>query len=307
MRPSGALKVLIAPSSFAAHESAPVARLEGAGFEPVRNPYGRMLAKNELAGLLNGVSGVIAGLERYDDGILNMPGLKVISRCGSGISNIDLGAAERLGVMVLSTPAGPVTAVAELTVGAMICLLRNLSLMDKEMHEGRWNKRIGAGLNGKKVAIVGFGRIGRKVAELLKPFGARMTAVDPYFKEAGGVKASTLDEALKEADIITLHLSGEEEIIGAREFSLMKDGAFLLNAARGPLVNEDALIKALEAGRLKGAWLDTFSEEPYTGPLDGFPQVLLTPHAGSYTGECRRAMEMEAVENLIAAFAGMRP
>jgi len=111
-----------------------------------------------------------------------------------------------------------------------------------------------------------------------------------------------LDAALPQADVITLHASGETEILGENEFSLIKPGTFLLNAGRGGLVNEDCLCRALNSGVLAGAWLDVFSEEPYTGPLTKYPQVVLTPHVGSFTVECRRRMEMEAVENLLEAF-----
>jgi D-3-phosphoglycerate dehydrogenase len=216
---------------------------------------------------------------------------------------VDLEAAKKLGIKVCNTPYGPTTAVAELTLGVMICMLRLVSQMDKAMHEGKWTKRIGVQLEGKTVAIIGFGRIGRKVASLLKPFRVTLIVVDPDLQgKVDGVKVLSLNKALTEADIITIHLSGEQQIIGDNEFKCIKDGAFLLNVARGGTINEESLIRALENGKIAGAWLDTFSTEPYTGPLINYPQVILTPHVGSYTLECRRSMEMEAVENLIEAF-----
>ena len=114
----------------------------------------------------------------------------------------------------------------------------------------------------------------------------------------------SLEEALSQADIVTLHLSGEKEIIGQREFKLMKGGVYLLNASRGGLVDESALIEAIEDGKIAGAWLDSFNEEPYNGPLNRYSQVILTPHVGSYTSECRLCMENEAVENLIKGLKG---
>jgi len=114
----------------------------------------------------------------------------------------------------------------------------------------------------------------------------------------------SLEEALPQADIVTLHLSGEKEIIGQREFKLMKDGAYLMNASRGGIVDEHALIEAIESGRIAGAWLDSFNDEPYNGPLNKYSQVILTPHVGSYTSECRLCMENEAVGNLLRGLKG---
>jgi D-3-phosphoglycerate dehydrogenase len=177
--------------------------------------------------------------------------------------------------------------------------------MDRDLHEGRWNKKIGVQLKGKTVAIIGLGRIGKRVAGLLRHFDARVIGVDPDIKEClQGIEIMPLDKALKVADIIILHASGESQVIGENEFSLIKDGAFLLNAARGILIDEESLVKALEQGKIKGAWIDTFDIEPYIGPLKKYPQVILTPHIGSYTLECRKSMEMEAVNNLISAFHG---
>lgn len=114
----------------------------------------------------------------------------------------------------------------------------------------------------------------------------------------------SLEEALPQADIVTLHLSGEKEIIGQREFKLMKDGAYLLNASRGSAIDESSLIEAIENGKIAGAWLDSFNEEPYNGPLNRYSQIILTPHVGSYTYECRLCMENEAVENLLCGLKG---
>lgn len=295
-------KTLIGPSSFAALNPAPMDMLIKAGFEVVNNPFGRKLTKQELIELLPGVTGLIAGLEPLDREVMSKSKLKVISRCGSGLSNIDLEAAEELGIKVCSTPHGPTSAVAELTLGALLSLLRMIPLMDRDIHEGRWNKKIGTQLEGKTIVIIGFGRIGRRLAELLAPFKTRILVVDPFlqdFKE--DLPVLTLEEALPQADIVTLHLSGETRIIAEKEFNLIKRGAFLLNAARGDLIDEDALIRSLQEGKIQGAWIDTFNQEPYSGPLTKFEQVILTPHIGSYTIECRRSMETEAVENLLSA------
>jgi len=298
------IKVFIGPSSFGAEDQRPLICLKDAGFEIIKNSYKRRLTKEELLKFLtDDVAGLIAGLETIDREVLEKTNLKAISRCGAGISNVDLEAAKEFGIKVCYTPFGPTTAVAELTVAALLSLLRSVHIMNSDLHRGQWTKITGHQLEGKTVAIVGFGRIGRKVASLLASFGVKILAVDMNSAEmVDGVKFCSLKKAVAEADIISVHISGNEEVIGKNEFELMKEGAFLLNAARGEVINEDALIQALESGKIQGAWLDTFVNEPYSGRLQKYPQVLLTPHVGSYTVEGRANMEMDTVHNLIAAF-----
>ena len=295
-------RILIGPSSFAAVDAAPLERLRAAGFDIVPNPFGRKLSEQEVGELLVGVTGLIAGLEPLHRAVLERSELRVISRCGAGMSNVDLEAAADLGIAVRSTPDAPTTAVAELTLGAMLALLRHIVPMNAALHEGRWARVIGAQLEGRTVAVIGCGRIGRRVGALVSAFGARVVAVDP--QPAGvdpAMPVASLGEALAIADIVTVHASGEATILGAAELSTLKPGALVLNCGRGGLVDEAALCAALDSGRVSGAWVDTFGDEPYSGPLSAYPQVLLTPHIGSYTDECRRRMEMEAVENLLEA------
>lgn len=294
------IKVLIGPSSFAALDRYPMDLLIENGFEVIDNPFKRKLTKKELLNLLSeDVTALIAGLEPLDREVLEKTKLKVISRVGSGLSNIDLDAAKEFGIEVRYTPYGPTNAVAELSVGIMLNIIRMVPQMNKALHSKQWNKMIGSQLEGKNVVIIGFGRIGRRVAELLSAFGVKLLIVDPYIESLDSFSLVSLEEALPIADIITLHSSGESCIIGDAEFGLVKKGVFILNAARGGLVSEAALIKALNKGVVAGAWLDTFETEPYTGPLIKYDQVVLTPHIGSYAAECRRRMETEAVENLI--------
>ncbi|MDP2664263.1 MAG: phosphoglycerate dehydrogenase [bacterium] len=279
-------------------------KLKEQGYEVVQNPFKRKLTKEELFNLLQpSVIGLIAGLEPLDREVLQKSSLKVISRCGSGMSNVDLKAAEDLGIKVFSTPNGPTRAVAELTVGALLSLLRNIPQMNDSLHSGLWDKKTGSELFGKTIAILGFGRIGRAVAQLVLAFGAHVYAVDPFFSGLlpQGVVLKPLEEALKEAHIITIHCDGNKPILGNEQFQKMKEGSYLLNAARGELVDELSLVQALEVGKIRGAWLDTFSTEPYQGALTSYKQVILTPHIGSYTTECRQTMETAAVDNLLTA------
>jgi len=297
-------KILLGPSSFAETDKSPVIRLQNAGYEIIDNPFRRKLTKAELFELLTpDVVGIIAGLEPLDREVLEFSSLKAISRVGSGMSNVDQPAALELGIAVCSTPNGPLEAVAELTIGALLSLMRKIAQMDRALHSGKWEKRIGVQLEGKTVAIIGYGRIGRRVAELLKPFRVRILVVDPFLDPGTlqDIELVPLDEALQLADIVTLHNSGEVCLLGEREFGILKKGAFLLNVARGGLIDEEAMISALDAGSIGGVWLDTFGTEPYSGALCGRGNVQLTPHVGSYTLECRQQMEMEAVDNLLGA------
>lgn len=297
------IKVLLGPSTFAEMDKMPLERLTAAGFEVINNPYRRKLTEEELLKLLPGVEGLIAGLEPLNRRVLEASCLKVISRCGSGLSNVDLQAAEEMGIIVRSTPSGPTTAVAELTIGCLLSLLRQIPQMNQALHQKSWSKRIGRQLQGACVAVIGFGRIGRKVGQLLSACGANVVAVDPLFAgTAENIKIVSLEEALKKADIITLHASGEDCLLGNDEFNIMKNGVFILNAARGGLLDEKALAEAINNKKVAGAWLDTFNKEPYDGILCQYDEVILTPHIGSYTVECRRDMEMESVLNLIDSF-----
>ena len=162
---------------------------------------------------------------------------------------------------------------------------------------------MGGQIEGKTIAIIGLGRIGRRVAELLVPFHAKPIAVDPYLvkSETSPCPLLPIDRALLQADIITIHASGDECLFDEAAFSRIKRGVLLLNAARGNIVSEKALIKALDEGIVAGAWLDTFEKEPYKGPLCNYENVILTPHIGSYTAECRQNMENEAVNHLLKA------
>lgn len=296
-------KILLGPSSFGETDKTPLVRLKEAGYEVVDNPYKRKLTKQELFDLLTpDVVGIIAGLEPLDREVLSRSKLKVVSRVGSGVSNVDLKAAEELGIAFRSTPYGPTEAAAELAVGSLLCLLRKISQMDRALHAGKWEKRIGIQLEGKTVAIIGYGRIGKRVAELLAPFHIRLLVVDPHLDQqaVGMAELMSLDEALPLADVISVHSSGETCLLGKQEFERMKRGVFLLNVARGGVIAEDALLAALNDGKVAGAAIDTFETEPYSGSLCNREDVVLTPHVGSYTLECRKGMETEAVENLLA-------
>lgn len=305
MSPDERSTVLLSVSSFGEADDAPLRLLEQAGLEVLPNPHGRRLSEQEVAELACDVDALIAGTEPLTAAVLERaPRLRVISRVGVGLENIDLDAALRHGIAVRNTPDALTDAVAELTLGGLLSVLRKIGAMDRAMHSGRWERQMGSLLRERTVGIVGLGRIGRRLAELLAPFDVPLLACDPAPNEAAaaavGAELVDLDELLAEADVVSLHLpGGEGTLVGAPELARMKTGAVLVNASRGGLVDEDALRAALSEGRLAGAYLDTFAAEPYDGPLAAMENVVLTPHAGSYAAEARARMEEEAVRNLL--------
>ncbi|VVB88576.1 Glyoxylate reductase [uncultured archaeon] len=297
-------KIAITTTSFGDHDEMPLNLLKENGFEIAFNPYGRKLKKEEIIEFCKDVMGIVAGTETLDAEIIKkLTNLKVISRVGTGMDNVDLEAARSSGIKVFNTPDGPTSAVAELTVGLMLDLLRMFSQMDRELRVGKWEKRMGSLLYGKNVGIVGFGRIGKKVAELLKPFGCEIAYTDPYVKDGLlGLKRLSLEELLCWADIISLHVSVKDNkpLIMEKEFKLIKKGSWLVNVSRGGVVDENALYGALKSYHLSGAALDVFEHEPYKGSLIELDNIILTPHIGSYARESRIEMEKQAVENLLS-------
>ena len=298
------MKVAVTTSSFAEFSDEPLRLLRDKGFEVVMNPHGRALTEEEAITLLAGCVGVAAGTEPLTERVMAaLPQLKVISRCGVGMDNVDMAAAKARTITVCNTPDGPTRAVAELALGCALDLLRQVSRMDRELRGGTWKKRMGSLLQGKKLGVIGYGRIGRATAELFALMGCEVAFADP-FVESGTHQRMEPEALLAWADIVTLHCAKPKDgkpVLDAARLALLKPGSLVLNLARGGLVDEDALVAALKGGKLGGAALDVFVKEPYSGPLAELPQVLLTPHVGSYAKEARIGMEVDTVKNLLAA------
>ena len=297
------MKVAISTSSFASMDSSPLKLLEAKDLEIVENCYGRKLTEEETINHLQGVDGLLAGLEPLNGNVFRQcPQLKAIARVGIGMDNVDVEAAVKAKIKVSNTPDGPTDAVAEMTLAAALTLCRNIIPANFALHHKQWQKSIGLGLRNTNVLFIGYGRIGRKTAELFRVLGARIFVSDPALNQSElmfGEKFIELNDGLKSADIISLHAGGNEHILTASEFEQMKDGVIILNSARGSLIDENSLIKALESGKVASAWLDVYPKEPYAGKLTEYEQVLLTPHISTYTVQCRRDMEMVAVKNLL--------
>jgi len=304
------MKVLISDETFGKIDSRAIKMLSDAGLDPIQNTEGKKFTEDELIESLEGVIGIITGAAEpiTRKVIEDAKSLKVISRYGTGLDNIDLKAAEEFDITVCRTPDAPTQAVAELTLALILNLSRKINAMDNVVRSGKWTPNIGNLLSGKTVGIVGLGRIGKTVVKLVEPFSVKILAHEPCpddkFVSQYEVELVTLERLLTESDIVSLHLpltSETQGIIGREEFSKMKKNTLFINTARGRLVDEQALINALEKRVIAGAALDVFETEPYDGKLKEFENVLLTPHIGTFTVETRKKMEIQTVENLINA------
>jgi len=230
--------------------------------------------------------------------------LKAIGRAGVGLDNIDVETAEKRGIVIINTPEAPADAVAELTIGLMISLARNIPLADRTMKEGKWIKKelVGWQLKGKTLGTIGLGNIGKRVARIAKTLGMRILITDiiippPELQrelEAEYIPPKDFSNFLQKSDVITIHVPltpQTHHMIGAKEIQLMKDGAFLVSTSRGGIVDEKALLEALKSGKLGGAALDVYEDEPPKDlKLTRLPNVVCTPHIGGQTLESQRTV-----------------
>lgn len=301
-------KILISPTTFGTCGRKPIDLLEEENYEVIFNPFGRKMTSYEVTELCKECIGTVAGDEPLDANVLkSLPHLRCISRCGVGLDNVDLDKAEELGIVVKNVPDGPTRSAAELTVGVIFDVLRNISYCDRGIRNGNWNKKMGSLLLNRDVGVIGLGRIGRMVAELLIGIGVNVSGHDPKpdvgWLKKHGVDNVSFEDVLRESDIVCLHIPYSQDnkhIIGTEEIASMKRGAYLINLSRGGIVDENALFYALKNNYLAGAAMDVFESEPYTGPLTQLDNVVLTPHLGSYARESRLEMEVQAVMNLLS-------
>ena len=300
--------IFVALSTFAAEDRRPLAMLESSGHRFRLHTTGKRITREELVRNASDATVIVAGVEPYDSATLNeLSALRCISRCGVGVDAINLDAARGKGIVVANTPTIPIDAVAELALAMFLSLSRNLRRQANLMQARRWERLPAHLLKGRTVGLIGFGRIGQRVAVLCQAFQAQVIAHDPMsdprVAEKMGVALVGKDELLRSADIVSLHASrnpGRSVLIGPSEFALMRRGAVLVNLARGEMVDEAALLGALTSGHLTGAGLDVFNEEPYQGALCELEQVILTPHSATLTAETRSAMESQSIENALA-------
>ena len=240
--------------------------------------------------------------------------LKVIARAGIGVDNINLEAATSAGVAVVNAPIGNTVAAAEHTVALILAMARNIPQAHQSLKEGQWRRSafMGIEVRDKTLGVIGLGRVGTEVARRARSFDMRLVAYDPFVSTDHvsrlGAELMSMDELLAQSDFITLHTPltpNTTKLIGKREFGLMKRGARLVNVARGELIDEDALLEALESDRLGGVALDVFTNEPPgDSPLVMHPKVIATPHLGASTEEAQREVSIEAAEQVLAVLDG---
>lgn len=236
--------------------------------------------------------------------------LKSVVRAGVGLDNIDIGYAKEKGVKVLNTPSASTQSVAELTVAYLMALARNIPLMTASMKAGKWEKKsfLGSEVSGKKLGLIGSGRIGQAVANRAIALGMTVVAYDPYVTQLPNITLMELDDLLSEADYISLHIPHTDEthnILDASAFAKMKDGVRIINCARGGTIDEEALYQAIQSGKVSGAAMDVFAEEPLIDPkLFSLDQVIGSPHIGAGTTEAKERVGQVAAEKVIETLKG---
>ncbi len=306
-------RVLITTHPFGVSNSLPLDLLRAAGLDFETNPYERKLTEDDLVALVGDVEYLIAGTEPITERVMDAgPNLKLISRVGVGLDSVDLCAAQARGIQVAYTPEAPAPAVAELTIGLMLSLLRGVHVANARMHRGEWQREFGRRIPEVTIGVIGTGRIGGRVLRRLSAFGSPRVLVNdlvPNQQVAPGLKLEWVgkDQIYRDADLISIHLpltSSTRAMVGVDELRAMKADALLVNVSRGGIVDENALFEVMTAGHLGGAAIDVFEREPYAGPLAGIERCLLTSHMGSMSLDCRERMEIEATEEVVRCFRG---
>jgi D-3-phosphoglycerate dehydrogenase / 2-oxoglutarate reductase len=301
-------RVLVATRSFGSTSHEPWKVLEEAGFEIVRADMSVPMTEKRLIEYLQGISGAIVGVVPLTELVMeSAPELKVVSMHGVGVDHIDLNAAARLGIVISNCPGTNDQAVADLAIGLMIAAARKIPVANQDLRDGKWNRYSGNELWKKTLGLVGFGRIGRAVAKRALGFDMSILVYDPYIKpeiiDLPGVSLVIFEEVITQSDFISLHASLTEEtrgLIGSQQFATMKPNAYLINTARGGLVDENALTHALTNRQIAGAGLDVFLEEPPSrSELLQLENVVLTPHIGAHTEEAIERMGVLAAQNVV--------
>jgi D-3-phosphoglycerate dehydrogenase / 2-oxoglutarate reductase len=306
-------KVLITTVPFGNVNQLPLDLLKNAGIEYLINPLNRKLTEDELTEMVGDFDVIIAGTEQITEKVMNKAqNLKMISRVGIGLDSVDLLAAEKKGLIVSYTPDAPAPAVAELTMGMMLTLLRSVHISNSQMHLGKWHRFFGRRLSEVTIGIIGVGRIGKGVLKHIQGFGnpeilVNDISVKDDIDKKFNVKWVTKEEIYKQCDVISLHLplTGETKNMIKKEHLLsMKTDSIIINTSRGGIINESDLCKVMRSGHLSGAAIDVFNNEPYNGGLKNIERCLLTAHMGSMSIDCRTRMEIEATEEAVRFLTG---
>jgi len=303
-------KILVTPRSLTKGGDPALDLLRKDGYEVVFSSPGKLPDEAELVRLLPGCVGWLAGVEKITDAVLaKAPGLKAISRNGTGVDSIDLEACKRRSIPVLRAEGANARGVAELALGLMLALLRSIPFSDARMKAGGWERRQGAELEGKTLGVVGTGKIGKLMVKFGLAMGMSVIGTDTYpdaaLAKTPGFRYAPVAELLAASDVVTLHCPyepGAKPLVDAAALASMKKGAYLVNTARWGLVDPDATLASLNDGRLAGCAIDAYeSEPPAAHPLLVHERVVTTPHVGASTAESVARATRAAVDNLLAA------
>lgn len=310
-------RVLVTPTSYGSQNEDLKNELEDLVGEVIYNSTGKPLKSKQLEDMLPGIDGMIAGLDEIDEIALNSAvDLKVIARYGVGYNNVNLEAARKRGIIVTNTPGANAVSVAELTIALILNLLRPILAAVEGTKSGLWPRYKGFSLEGKTVGLLGCGAIGKETAKRLVGFGSRILAYDLCqdndFASKYNIRYTSLEELLAKSDLISLHLPGVPETVGIvnkKFLSQMKKGSWLINTARGDLINESDLVSALESGHIAGAALDVYSNEPpgKNNLLLNMDQVITTPHMGAHSDSATNNMGRMALDECLAVLRGEKP
>jgi len=306
-------KALITTVPFGDKNRLPLDLLRDEGIECVINPLNKKLTEDELAEMVTDFDVIIAGTEPITAKVMdNAANLKMISRVGIGLDSVDLLAAEERGIKVSYTPDAPAPAVAELTVGMMLTLLRSIHVSNDEMHDGRWHRYFGRRLSEITIGIIGVGRIGTGVLQHLTGFGLPRillndTVPNKNLDQGLNIEWVEKEKIYQEADIVTIHTpltALTKNMVKKQQLLSMKKDSIVINTARGGIINENDLYDVMQSGHLSGAAIDVFGFEPYDGRLREIQRCLLTAHMGSMSIDCRTRMEIEATEEVVRFLTG---
>ena len=305
-------KILITTIPFGDPQPKPLEMLKNAGIEYTINPFKRKITEDDLKKIISEYDGLIAGTEIISKEVIDLAEkLKIIARVGVGTDGVDLNYAKDKNIKVTYTPDAPGPAIAELTVGFMYSLLRSTHSSNIQIREGKWNRSIGRSFSDMTIGVIGAGRVGSKVIDLIDKIGCKNLIVSDVYhneslREQYGFDWATKQEVFEQADIITFHVpltADANGMVKKEQLLSMKADVLIINTARGGIIDENDLYDVMQTGHIGGVAIDVFEQEPYSGPLINIDRCLLTPHIGSASRECRAKMELESVQEIIRFFS----
>ncbi len=303
-------RIAVTPRSISDGGHPALRQLEMAGYDVVYPAPGAVPTERQLRKDLPGCVGYIAGTEILSGPLLaEFRELKAISRNGVGVDSIDVEAAKRLGISILTAPGANSQGVAELTIALILASIRSIPWHDGQLKAGQWNRRPGRELAGRVLGLIGCGQIGRRVAGMALGLGMKVLAFDEYpmasFNPSEDFSWASLETVLSSSHVISLHVPpADEPVIGPKSIGLLQEGVAIINTARASLIDDDAVLAALNSGQIGFLATDVFrSEPPEPSPLVSHPNVIATPHIGGYTRESVDRATWAAVDNLLQALA----